>query len=59
MRQWADDRAVELRHIQPRRPSQNGHIERLNKPLRLECMNQNRFASLEGLNEQIQDGSVI
>ena len=51
---WADKHRVELRHIQPGKPSQNGLIERLNKTLRMECLNLAWFKNLAELNEQIQ-----
>lgn len=59
LQEWADDHAVELRFIQPGKPSQNGLIERLNKTLRVECLNLEWFPSLEVLNEKIQEWSVI
>jgi putative transposase len=55
---WAEKNKVELRHIQPGKPSQNGLIERLNKTLRVECLDMNWFSSMEELNQSIQDWSV-
>jgi len=52
--QWAADNQVELKFIQPGKPSQNGLIERLNKTLRVECLNLHWFENLEKLNESIQ-----
>ena len=49
---------VELKFIQPGKPSQNGLIERLNGTLRTECLNLEWFQSLEILNEKIQEWSV-
>ena len=54
---WADKHRIELRFIQPGKPSQNGLIERLNKTLRVECLNLCWFTSLEELNEEIQTWS--
>ncbi len=54
LKAWADKHNVELRFIQPGKPSQNGLIERLNKTLRTECLNLAWFKSLCELNEQIQ-----
>ena len=59
LRQWADAHHVKLKHIQPGKPSQNGLIERLNKTLRVECLNQCWFTSLPELNEQLQNWSVV
>ncbi|WP_116127889.1 IS3 family transposase [Lewinella sp. IMCC34183] len=58
LRQWAADHAIELKHIQPGKPSQNGLIERLNKTLRVECLNECWFASLDELNDQLQQWSL-
>ncbi len=52
---WASDNKVELRFIQPGKPTQNGLIERLNGTLRTECLNLEWFESLEHLNEKLQD----
>ncbi|NJN44947.1 MAG: IS3 family transposase [Anaerolineae bacterium] len=59
LKDWAQKHGVELRHIQAGKPSQNGLIERLNKTLRVECLNLNWFSSMEELNESIQQWSVI
>jgi len=56
---WAEQHGIELKHIQPGKPSQNGLIERLNKTLRVECLDLNWFQSLTELNQSIQDWSVI
>ena len=53
--QWAMLNKVELRFIQPGKPTQNGLIERLNGTLRTECLNLEWFESLEHLNEKLQD----
>ncbi len=44
--QWAYARRVELRFIDPGKPSQNGFIESFNGRLRDECLNQHYFTSL-------------
>ena len=59
LQQWADQHGIELRFIQPGKPSQNGLIERLNGTLRTECLNLEWFKSMEELNIQIQEWSVI
>ena len=56
--QWAADNQIELKFIQPGKPSQNGLIERLNKTLRVECLNLHWFENLQKLNESIQSWSV-
>ena len=56
---WALYNGIELRYIQPGKPSQNGLIERLNKTLRVECLNICWFNSIEELNEEIQAWSQV
>lgn len=58
LEEWANENRIELRFIQPGKPSQNGLVERLNKTLRTECLNLEWFPSLEVLNEKIQEWSV-
>ena len=59
LKQWAKDREIELRFIQPGKPSQNGLIERLNGTLRRECLNLEWFESMDSLNQQIQEWSQV
>ena len=59
LEKWAEKHQVELRFIQPGKPSQNGLIERLNGTLRTECLNLEWFRSIPELNEAIQEWSVI
>lgn len=56
---WAAQHDIELRFIQPGKPSQNGLIERLNKTLRIECLNLCWFTSMDELNEEIQTWSQV
>jgi len=56
--QWAQKHQVELRFIQPGKPTQNGLIERLNKTLRKACLNLHWFKNLELLNQSIQNWSL-
>jgi putative transposase len=55
LEEWADKNKLELRFIQPGKPSQNGLVERLNGTLRKECLNLEWFVSLPKLNEQLQE----
>ncbi|BDS09590.1 IS3 family transposase [Aureispira anguillae] len=55
---WAVQNNIELRFIQPGKPSQNGLIERLNKTLRVECLNLCWFHSMEELNDELQTWSM-
>lgn len=51
---WASTHGIELKFIQPGKPSQNGIIERLNGTLRKECLNLEWFDSIEQLNSKLQ-----
>lgn len=55
LEEWAIDNKIELRFIQPGKPTQNGLIERLNGTLRKECLNLEWFESIPKLNEQLQE----
>lgn len=44
--QWAFEHGVELRLIQPGKPTQNGFIESLNGRVRDECLNEHWFSDI-------------
>ena len=46
MLNWAHQRGVQLRQIQPGKPNQNAYIESFNGRLRDECLNEHGFVSL-------------
>lgn len=46
MLNWAHQRGLKLRQIQPGKPNQNAYIESLNGRLRDECLNEHLFVSL-------------
>ena len=50
---WCEKRKIQLIHIQPGRPMQNGHVESFNRRLRDECLNANWFRSLEDARTKI------
>jgi len=43
---WCEEQKIQLIHIQPGRPMQNGHVESFNGRLRDECLNANWFRNL-------------
>ncbi len=43
---WCEERKIQLIHIQPGRPMQNGYVESFNGRLRDECLNANWFQNL-------------
>jgi Integrase core domain len=42
---WCEERKIQLIHIQPGRPMQNGHVESFNGRLRDECLNAKSLAA--------------
>jgi putative transposase len=50
---WCEERKIQLIHIQPGRPMQNGHIESFNGRLRDECLNANWFRNLADARRKI------
>ena len=50
---WCEERKIQLIHIQPGRPMQNGLVESFNGRLRDECLNANWFRNLVDAKEKI------
>lgn len=50
---WCEERKIQLIHIQPGRPMQNGHVESFNGRLRDECLNANWFPTLQDARAKI------
>ena len=48
---YAEAAGMELRYIQPGKPSQNAYIERFNRTYREELLDQHLFGSLEAVRE--------
>ena len=51
LQSWAKRKGVRLRYIQPGKPQQNGYVERYNRTVRYDWLNQYLFASLEEMQE--------
>jgi putative transposase len=50
---WCEERKIQLIHIQPGRPMQNGHVESFNGRLRDECLNASWFRNLADARDKI------
>ena len=48
---WAGDRGITIQHIQPGKPQQNAYVERYNRTVRHEWLDQYLFATIE----EVQD----
>jgi putative transposase len=51
---WCEENKITLRHIQPGRPMQNGHVESFNGRLRDECLNANWFINLNDARRKVE-----
>ena len=52
---WCEERKIQLIHIQPGRPMQNGHVESFNGRLRDECLNASWFRNLADARTKISN----
>ena len=53
LKKWSEQKHIGIRHIQPGKPVQNGHIESFNGKLRDECLNMNWFRHLGDARQKI------
>jgi putative transposase len=51
---WCEEKGIQLIHIQPGRPMQNGHVESFNGRFRDECLNANWFQNLVDAKRKIE-----
>ena len=51
---WCEEKGIQLIHIQPGRPTQNGHVESFNGRFRDECLNANWFQNLTDAKGKIE-----
>jgi putative transposase len=49
--EWAETRGISIRHIQPEKPRQNAYIERYNRTVRHERLDQHIIETIE----EVQD----
>jgi len=52
---WAEERKINLVHIQPGRPMQNGHVESFHGHLRDECLNASWFRTLNDVRRALDN----
>ncbi|MDA9009639.1 integrase core domain-containing protein, partial [Alphaproteobacteria bacterium] len=50
--EWAEKRGIEIQYIQPGKPQQNAYIERYNRTVRHEWLDQTIFEIIEEAQEQ-------
>jgi putative transposase len=50
---WCEEHKIQLIHIQPGKPTQNGHVESFNGRLRDECLNATWFRNLADARNKI------
>ncbi|GHV51245.1 hypothetical protein FACS1894168_3330 [Deltaproteobacteria bacterium] len=51
LQEWAMKKGITIRYIQPGKPQQNGYVERYNRTVRYDWLNQYLFETLEGVQE--------
>ena len=51
LRSWAETHQIEIQHIQPGKPQQNAYVERYNRTVRYDWLNQYLFKSIEQVRE--------
>ena len=53
--QWAETRGIAIQHIQPGEPQQNAYVERYNRTVRHEWMDQYMFATIKEVQDYATD----
>ena len=55
LHQWAETRGIAIQHIQPGKPQQNAYIERYNRTVRHEWLDQYMFATIKEVQDYATD----
>ena len=53
--QWAETRGIAIRHIEPGKPQQNAYVERYNRTVRHEWLDQYMFATIKEVQDYATD----
>lgn len=53
LKTWAEKHGIELCYIQPGNPQQNAYIERFNRTVRYDLLNQDLFSSIEEVQDKV------
>ena len=52
MQEWADKHGIKIAYIQPGNPQQNAYVERFNRTVRYDWLNQDIFESIDEVQEK-------
>ena len=55
LHQWAETRGIAIQHIQPGKPQQNAYIERYNRTVRHEWLDQHMFTTIKEVQDYATD----
>lgn len=55
LKTWADKKGIDILYIQPGKPQQNAYIERYNRTVRYDWLNQRLFKDIEEVQNQATD----
>lgn len=52
LKRWAEDKGIKIAYIQPGNPQQNAYVERFNRTVRYDWLNQDIFQTIEEVQEK-------
>ena len=56
LRDWAIEQGITISYIEPGNPQQNAYVERYNRTMRYDWLNQELFTDLDQVRQQAEDG---